>query len=98
MEKSFKKITLKKEAISNLNNSQMNELWGGNISNRTLPGRPGCDSIDANCCTYNQCGNIRPTFELCNTYNTCLQNSMYGITCTECVTQRCTADGGDQCI
>lgn len=95
MEKSFKKITLKKEEISNLNNSQMNELWGGNISNRTLPGRPGCDSIDANCCTYNQCGNIRPTFELCNTYpaQTCYDRSMNGTCFTEhlnCSSNLCT--------
>lgn len=95
MEKSVKKIVLKREAISNLNNSQLNSLWGGNMSNRTLPYQAGCDSINANCCTYNQCGNIQPTHELCNTYQaqTCYQDSMYGISCTNCNSKHCTADG-----
>jgi len=68
MEKSIKKITLKKEAISNLNNSQMNSILGGAISMPTLPQYNGCDSINLNCCTYNQCGNYIRTVELCNTY------------------------------
>jgi natural product precursor len=90
MNKSFKKITLKKETISNLSNSQMNAFLGGNISNKTLPIHAGCDSNGANCCTYNQCGNIMPTHELCNTYknntcscNGCDLNSMYGVGCND---------------
>lgn len=97
MEKKIKKITLKKETISNLNNSQMSGVLGGNMSNKTLPYQAGCDSVAYACCTYNQCGGIQPTAQLCNTYKeqTCYQDSMYGNTCGHCATNRCTGVGSD---
>ena len=46
----MKKIVLKKEAISNLNNGQMNKVLGGKwISARTF-NQADCNSVD-NCCT-----------------------------------------------
>ena len=50
--KSIKKIVLKTEAVSNLNDHHMNLLWGArNVSAQTLI---GCDSWNQ-CCTMFDC-------------------------------------------
>ena len=62
--KTIKKIVLKKEAISNLNETQMNLLWAGNrnVSYETLN--------QAHCDTYIQCCTLYEDCKRCPGYTT----------------------------
>jgi len=53
--KSTKKIVLKKEAISILNNSQMNQKFGGRGLSAITMNEPECDSLLACCTMYEDC-------------------------------------------
>ena len=77
----FKRIVLKKETVSNLNENQMNILWGRerNISNQTQYG-DNCDSANQ-CCTM---------FADCNTL-TC------GNTCADTCANSCNGTCANSC-
>ena len=88
--KSIKKIVLKKEAISNLNDTQMNVIFGGerNVSGKTL-NQGGCDSV-IQCCTLDKdCDRL--------TELACYQTNNYtciscGNTCNNVATVACACN------
>ena len=76
----MKKIVFKREGISNLNDNQMNQAFGGRgISAETM--KPAyCDSVYECCTAYKDCTNL--TILACN--------PSVGFTCIMCDSELCT--------
>ena len=76
---SNKKLVLKREHISNLNNKQMNHLYGGT----------GCNCGCTCCCEGGE--DIPTNDQQTNTIHTCISCMQTCASCAYCVTQTCNS-------
>ena len=65
--KPFKTIVLKKEVVSNLNDNQMNVMWGGRAISYESLDNDFCNSVNLCCTVFADCNSKNG----CNTY-TCV--------------------------
>lgn len=101
--KILKKIVLKKEAISNLNNSQMNDILGGRYASaNTLNGNTCINCGIQDCTMYEDCKSndcaTRVSCDTCGNIATCVTCDVTCLpTCTgphSCVPNENCAGGG----
>jgi len=58
--KPFKTIVLKKEVVSNLNDNQMNVIWGGRAPSYETLHQEACDTVNICCTMFYDCGATKP--------------------------------------